>query len=68
MKQQKDFYEKPKLTEVEFDFTHNIAAITRRQACIKSERGHVDIRLNQFGGDLDWKSYDEEVAKRDRGF
>lgn len=71
MKQQKDFYEKPKLTEVEFDFNEAVCSVMPLSACVRSERGSTNTIVSVDGGDLNWTDYDEVTSsrpKRGRGF
>ena len=66
MERQKDLYERPKLQEVEFDFNEDMCTCWPVTGCVTSEKGSVDIKMNQFGGDLTWHDYDEEVNNNNR--
>ena len=71
MKQQKDFYEKPKLTEVEFDFNEAVCSVIPLSVCVRSKRGSTNTIVSVDGGDLNWTDYDEVTSsrqKRGRGF
>lgn len=50
MKQQKDFYEKPKLTEVEFDFNEAVCKTVRISKCLTVEPG---TGVHSHGGFLE---------------